>query len=88
MTKGFLERKNIKPFGLGHNEDDLRQNVNMSAVQRENVWHPFYEIKVEDEDFREKLMKSKQEKKAEKSIQSSEIEEKEKQLKLIEEKAI
>lgn len=24
VTKAYLERKNIKPFGIGHKEDDIR----------------------------------------------------------------
>jgi hypothetical protein len=27
----------------------------MASYQRENVWHPYYEVKLEDEDFKEKL---------------------------------
>ena len=52
MTKGFEERKLIKPFGIGKTEDDLRQNVNLTSIQRENVWHPYYEIKLEEEDLK------------------------------------
>ena len=63
MTKGFEERKQlIKPFGIGKTEDELRQNVNLTSVQRENVWHPYYEIKLEDEDLREKIQRNKKEK--------------------------
>ena len=55
VTKGYLERQEkMRPFGIGTNEDDLRQNVNLTSVQRENVWHPYYEIKLEEEDFKEK----------------------------------
>jgi len=32
VTKGFEERKQIKPFGIGKTEDDLRQNVNLTSV--------------------------------------------------------
>ena len=63
VTKGFEERKKIKPFGIGTNEDDLRQNVNLTSIQRENVWHPYYEIKTEDDDFKEKYQRQKKEKK-------------------------
>jgi hypothetical protein len=52
----------MKPFGIGANEDDLRQNVNLTSVQRENVWHPYYEIKTEDEDFKEKYQRQQKEK--------------------------
>jgi hypothetical protein len=63
VTKGYLERKNIKPFGIGKNEDDVRQNVNLTSIQRENVWHPYYEVKVEEEDFKDKIIKNQQQKK-------------------------
>jgi len=31
-------------------------------VQRENVWHPYYEIKLEEEDLKEKIQRNKKEK--------------------------
>ena len=35
----------------------------MATVQRENVWHPFYVVNMEDMDFKEKMIASAQEKK-------------------------
>jgi hypothetical protein len=32
VTAGFEERKHIKPFGIGTNEDDIRQNVNLTSI--------------------------------------------------------
>lgn len=58
VTKEYLERRKIKPFGIGNNEDDLRQNVNLTSIQRENVWHPYYEIKLDEEDFKDKYQKA------------------------------
>jgi hypothetical protein len=55
VTKGILERENIKPFGIKTDYDSIRQNINLTSIQRENVWHPYYEIKVEEEDFKEKF---------------------------------
>lgn len=56
VTKDFFERQaKMRPFGIGINEDDLRQNVNLTSVQRENVWHPYYEVKLEEEDFKDKI---------------------------------
>ena len=55
VTKEYLERQaKLRPFGIGTTEDDIRQNVNLTSVQRENVWHPYYEVKLEEEDFKEK----------------------------------
>lgn len=62
VTKEYLERQaKLKPFGYGATDDDVRQNVNLTSVQRENVWHPYYEIKVEEENFKEKLQRQKRE---------------------------
>lgn len=53
----------MRPFGIGFTDDDLRQNVNLTSIQRENVWHPYYEVKLEEEDFKEKLQRQRKEKK-------------------------
>jgi hypothetical protein len=59
----------------------------LTSIQRENVWHPYYEIKTEDEDFKEKYLKQQKEKK-EKQVGSNaqEMEDLEKKLKSFEEK--
>lgn len=86
VTKDFLERQTkLKPFGIGNNEDDLRQNVNLTSIQRENVWHPYYEVKLEEEDFKEKLQRQKREKK-EADIMGGDIADIEGKLKQLEEK--
>lgn len=84
VTKGFLERQKMKPFGIGGTEDDLRQNINLTSIQRENVWHPYYEVKVEEEDFKDKIRNKKLA--AMETAGNSDITEKEKQLKALEEK--
>ena len=33
-------------------DDSLRMNATITMVQRENTWHPYYEVKVEEEDIR------------------------------------
>ena len=64
VTKDYLERQaKLKPFGIGNTEDDLRQNVNLTSLQRENVWHPYYEVKMEEEDLKEKISRKQKEKK-------------------------
>ena len=85
VTKEYLERRNIKPFGVGTNEDDIRQNVNLTSIQRENVWHPYYEVKLEEEDFKDKYLRGQKEKK-EKAMMNNDIEEIENKLKTLEEK--
>jgi len=59
VTKAYVERKKQNPtfsvFGAGKGNDNLRMNATITMVQRDNVWHPFYEIKCEDEDLGTKL---------------------------------
>ena len=76
----------MKPFGIGAGEDDVRQNVNLTSVQRENVWHPYYEVKLEEEDFKDKIQKSRMEKKAGADIMGGDIAEIESKLKTLEER--
>jgi hypothetical protein len=61
--------------------EDLKTNSVISTIQRENVWHPFYEINVEEMDFKEKLISAAEEKKL-KSLGGAEIIELQKQLNL------
>lgn len=84
VTQGYLERQKMKPFGIGTSEDDIRQNVNLTSIQRENVWHPYYEVKMEEEDFKEKIQAKQKEKKEKAGNQ--EIDEIETKLKILEEK--
>ena len=73
VTKGLAERKNIIPFGIGTTFDDLKMNSAVSTVQRENVWHPYYELNVEAEmDFKDQLQ-SNMKKRAEKNINGEEV---------------
>jgi len=59
--------------------------VNLTSVQRENVWHPYYEVKLEEEDFKEKLQRQRAEKR-EAEVMSKDIAEIESKLKSLEEK--
>ena len=63
VTKDFFARKEIKPFGVGTSHDDLKTNSAITTVQRENVWHPFYEVVIEEMDFAEKMKKAAEDKK-------------------------
>lgn len=63
VTKDYFERKEQKPFGIGNTYDDLKANSVIATVQRENVWHPFYESVLEEMDFKEKMMAAAEEKK-------------------------
>ena len=63
VTKGYAERKEVKPFGIGTNFEDLKTNSAISTVQRENVWHPYYETIIDEMDFKEKMIAAQEEKK-------------------------
>ena len=58
VTKDYYERKNIKPYGIGESFDDLKTNAAITTVQRENVWHPYYEVVIEEMDFKEKMIEA------------------------------
>ncbi len=75
----------MRPFGIGTSDDDLRQNVNLTSIQRENVWHPYYEVKLEEEDFKEKYQRQRAEKR-EGEMMNKDIAEIENKLKSLEEK--
>jgi gluconate kinase len=59
--------------------------VNLTSVQRENVWHPYYEVKLEEEDFKEKYQRQRAEKR-ETEMMNKDIAEIESKLKSLEEK--
>jgi hypothetical protein len=63
VTKDYQVRAKADPFGIGQGFDDLKTNAAISTVQRENVWHPYYEVNLEDMDFKEKMMQAAEEKK-------------------------
>jgi hypothetical protein len=50
----------------------LSLNSNITMVQRDNIWHPYYEIKLDDEDLGTKFRKNAEAKK-EKMIEGSGI---------------
>ncbi len=86
VTKDYLERQaKLRPFGIGTTEDDVRQNVTLTSVQRENVWHPYYEVKLEEEDFKEKYQRQRAEKR-ETEMMNKDIAEIESKLKTLEER--
>ena len=63
VTKGYAERKEVKPFGIGSSFEDLKTNAAISTVQRESVWHPYYETIIDEMDFKEKMIAAQEEKK-------------------------
>lgn len=59
-----MVRRNKEPkfFGCGSTADEERMNIGLTIVQRDNIWHPYYEIKLEDEDMGSKLRAAQKEK--------------------------
>jgi hypothetical protein len=53
--------------------ESFRLNSNITMVQRDNIWHPYYEIKLDDEDLGTKFRKNAEAKK-EKAIDGEAIE--------------
>lgn len=76
VTNGFHERRKRDPifdaFGIGKSDQDVRGNAHITMVHRDNVWHPYYEVKMEEEDLGTKLRNRKAEKK-EKETEGEEI---------------
>jgi len=50
----------MKPFGIGAGFEDLKSNASCSTVQKENVWQPFYEVVIDEMDFKDKIIAAKQ----------------------------
>lgn len=51
-------RKDWKTFGVGETPDDRRLNISKTSINRENVWTPYYEIKLEEVSMKDQFMKS------------------------------
>ena len=77
VTKGYTQRK-LKPttenFGVGGGEE-VRNNVGLTIIQRDNIWHPFYEVKLEEDDMGAKYRKNMESKKQAAAVEGSAIEE-------------
>ncbi len=77
LTKGAMERRKQIPtfdaFGVGDGTESFRLNSNITMVQRDNIWHPYYEIKLDDEDLGTRFRKNAEAKK-EKAIDGEAIE--------------
>jgi hypothetical protein len=52
LTKGWEQRsKKQIGFGIGKTLEEQRGNCGLTMVQRDNIWHPYYEVKLEEEDL-------------------------------------
>jgi len=44
-------------FGVGESLEEVKNNVGLTIVQRDNIWHPFYEVKLEEDDMASRMRK-------------------------------
>ena len=76
VTKAYAKRRVRDPifdaFGIGEGIDAIRGNQNITMLHRDNVWHPYFEIKTEEEDLGTK-MRNKQAEKRDGDVEGSEI---------------
>ena len=87
VTKKHAERAQWKPFNVDlSTEDAIRQNFHVATLQRDQIWHPYYELKLDEEDFKDKMVKAK----AQKDLSSlnKEVAELEDQIKQMEEQKL
>ena len=78
LTLGCMERRKLNPsfdaFGVGQGMEHMRMNSSITMIQRDNIWHPYYEIKLDDEDLGTRFRKN-AEAKREKAVDGEAIEE-------------
>jgi len=89
VTKGFTERKKEErvvgmAFGVDKNPEEIRNNVGVTIVQKDNIWHPYYEVKLEEEDLGTRYRKNMEQKKASAAVDGLAIEEIQQKLQQIE----
>lgn len=79
VTKGYAERRkkafDTEAFGVDKNADEIRNNIGLTIVQRDNIWHPYYEVKLEEEDLGSKYRKNLEQKKQLQAVDGQAIEE-------------
>lgn len=67
VTKAYAERRkkafDTEAFGVEKTADEIRNNIGLTIVQRDNIWHPYYEVKLEEEDLGSKYRKNLEQKK-------------------------
>ena len=78
VTKGYTQRRAKKTnevFGVGNIPEEIRNNVGCTIPQRENIWHPYYEVKLEDEDLATKMKKAQEQRRLNAPVDGSAVEE-------------
>lgn len=62
-------------FGVDKSAEEIRNNVGVTIVQKDNIWHPYYEVKLEEEDLGTRYRKNMESKKAAAAVDGTAIEE-------------
>lgn len=79
VTKGYTQRKTKRPndavFGIESSAQETRNNVGCTIVQRDNIWHPYYEVKLEEEDLGSKMRKNMEQRRNNTAVDGVAIEE-------------
>lgn len=81
VTKSYTERKNVDrvvgiAFGVDKSGEEIRNNVGVTIVQKDNIWHPYYEVKLDgDEDLGTRYRKNMEAKKTAAAVDGLAIEE-------------
>lgn len=79
VTKGYTQRKKKRPtdtvFGIENSAEEIRNNVGCTIVQRDNIWHPYYVVKLEEDDFRSKMRKNIEQRRNNTAVDGGAIEE-------------
>ena len=79
VTKGYTQRKAKRPtdsvFGVENSAQEIRNNVGCTIVQRDNIWHPYYEVKLEEEDLGSKMRKNMEQRRNNAAVDGVAIEE-------------
>ena len=85
VTKAYAERRAKysgvpDAFGVDKTSDGIKNNIGLTLVQREDVWHPYYESTLEEEDLGAKFRRNLDQKKQMQAVGGQAIEALETQL--------
>ena len=77
VTKGYAKRALKDPifdaFGIGTGDDAIRGNQNITMLHRDNVWHPYFDLKQGGEEDLGTKMRNKQAEKRDGNVEGDEI---------------
>lgn len=71
-------------FGVGESLEEVKNNVGLTIVQRDNIWHPYYEVKLDEDDMASRMKKKIAENQANAALGNAKIDDIEGQLAALE----